>query len=57
MAKDEYFCGCCGRKRAPGSEWCKRCKKHVHPKRTQAEATYLAQHGVDCPYQLKSTRL
>lgn len=48
-------CGCCGR--ACLGEWCKRCAKHINPKKTFWDATYLAQHGEHCPYQRNDLRL
>lgn len=47
---ESNYCGCCGHESTAG-EWCKRCAKHVDPKKTLWDATYLAQFGVDCPYQ------
>lgn len=45
------FCGCCeGASKTP---WCKKCREHVlrgmgHP----SDATYYAQFGKPCPYQV-----
>jgi hypothetical protein len=50
--KDQNHCGCCGRPCA--SEWCDDCDHHVDKRRTFWDATYLAQHGVDCPFQISS---
>jgi hypothetical protein len=49
-----YYCGCCGRE-CPG-DWCSDCRPHLKPYpksggyMPQWERTYIAQHGVDCPY-------
>ena len=51
--KEPSYCGCCGRRCR--SEWCARCERHVDPKKTFWDATYLAQHGVDCPYAIATT--
>ena len=49
MSGKTNFCGCCGR-RTIYSEWCKPCQSHIDRRKTFWDATYLAQHGVDCPY-------
>jgi len=50
--KELNYCGCCGRvANGHNAEWCRRCENHIDPKKTFWDATYFAQHGVDCPYQ------
>ena len=51
---DDY-CGCCGRlinRGDHGNVWCKRCKAHVVPGGMTEDATYFAQHGRQCPWQI-----
>lgn len=35
-------------------EWCKRCESHVDKRKSFWDATYFAQHGVDCPFTPQS---
>lgn len=49
-------CGCCGRTIAAGN-WCADCLEHVTHHGQQHMRTYLAQHGVDCPFQDDSINL
>ena len=47
------YCGCCGNE-IPYGEWCLRCTQHLLPKGIPDwERTWFAQHGTDCPFQLK----
>lgn len=56
------YCGCCGREITDGQStaWCADCLGHVlhegHLGRKWWDSTYLAQHGVDCPFQLPLPR-
>lgn len=50
------FCGCCGRPGARGL-WCQDCEQHLASSlRPPHERTYYAQHGEDCPLQVKPKR-
>lgn len=48
------YCGCCGREIVQGTtDWCMDClREHVDTlARRPEEATFFAQHGVDCPFE------
>lgn len=52
------FCGCCGNEIEQGTaDWCMEClRDHVDTFATRPEeATFYAQHGVDCPNQTPIT--
>ena len=51
----ERYCGCCGRI-ADAGEWCAACSEHIDPRKTFWDATYLARHGVDCPFTGRERR-
>lgn len=47
------LCGCCGREWT--GDWCDKCRPHI-PKAFGAppwDRTYFAQHGRDCPFQIR----
>lgn len=47
----DNFCGCCGAGIGEEYDWCSRCADHVLATGQMHERAYLAQFGVDCPYQ------
>ena len=54
MAKEESFCGCCGRQ-IKSDYWCKDCVKHLLPRKGRCvngpwDRTYYAQYNKNCPY-------
>lgn len=61
-ADNEDYCGCCGRivdvqVSSLNDPWCSQCTKHVLQNGAAPwDRTYLAQHGVDCPYQVGAKR-
>jgi predicted amidophosphoribosyltransferase len=52
MAKEENFCGCCGRKhRNDNLYWCEDCAEHVLKSNAPPyERTWFAQFAEKCPY-------
>lgn len=50
--RERNYCGCCGRE--CDGEWCEPCQAHIDKRKTLWDATYYAQNGVDCPYQITS---
>lgn len=48
------YCGCCG-DYAGASGWCANCLTHIDRKAERSwDATFFAQHGVNCPWQVGS---
>ena len=52
----DFYCGCCGAGPLKSGEWCDRCLEHVlQPEEGPFVAyhlrMYLAQFGMNCPYQ------
>lgn len=48
-----FGCGCCGQDCPDGELWCYACRAHVGDAAEVCDRTYFAQHGVDCPYQVR----
>lgn len=53
----EQYCACCGvvlKGADYAGRFCQRCLKHAGPADLPTwDRTFFAQHGIDCPYQVK----